>query len=354
MKRVSIFTTNSVEKLHPRIEMEVEILKRKGFNVNIVRSTERREGFLWEIVNLVTLKYFKWRAIYRFKKKLDACDIAHIYDLQLLPLAKKAFKKNKYVIYETLDDNVHLNFFAVSEKLKFLKPFRRIVTERMAEFERRFTSSYCAKVIVNSPNLIIKFSAEKVSYIPYSSPLEGVIAEKYSNEKETVFLYLGKLTEGKGSRIYKELIDQHNKKLIFFGKAYDSFSIDFIKNEPRVKQMGNMSAEELRFALRKVFNQYNPIGLSIILPENESYKWQEANKDIDYITMRVPFIGNDRPPTLEKIKKGVGVLFNKSDEVKQLLENENDFYTTCSFRCNELVKDYTCENFEQQLLLVYK
>lgn len=354
MKKVAIFTTNSVEKLHPRIEMEKSILEENGYSVVIVRSTERREGFIWEIINLFTLKYFKWRAIHRFKHQINDCDIAHIYDYQLLPLAKRAFKRGKKVIYETLDDNVHLNYFAVSQKLPFLKLFKGLIIRFASNYERRITEKFCCQVIVNSPNLIEKFNKEKVVYIPYSSPMQGINVQEFSPEKETVFLYLGKLTEGKGARIYKDLIEKHDLKLLFFGKAYDAISKDFIKNDSRVECKGNLTSTELKIELEKIFNLYNPVGLSIILPENESYKWQEANKDIDYIAMGIPFIGNDRPPTLAKIENGAGVLFSDTDSVNELLTNHNNFYTRCSANSKLIAQDYTREVFEDLFRKVYK
>ncbi len=353
MRRVTIFTTNSVEKLHPRIEMQKTILENNGFSVNLVLSTERREGFVWEIINLMTLKYFKWRAINRFKKQMDDCDIAHIYDLQLLPLAKVAHKKRKKVIYETIDDNVPLNFFAISKKLGFLNLFKGAIIRSMENYEKNFSNKYCHQIIVNSPNLIAKFKEGKVTYIPYSSPLQDLSSESFSEEKETVFLYLGKLTEGKGARIYKDLIEQHKHKMLFFGKAYDAFSIDFSVNNPMVLPMGNLTSSQLKTALLSAIKEYNLVGLSIILPENESYKWQEANKDIDYIAMGIPFIGNDRPPTLEKIEKGVGALYTESKQVNKLLTNTENFYNNCVLSCHSLEKHYTLDAFEIELLKVY-
>ncbi len=353
MKRVVIFTTNSVEKLHPRIEMEAEILKLNGFSVRIIKTTERSEGFFWELINVFTLKYFKWRAINQFKKELDFCDVAHIYDLQLLPLVKKAYKKNKFVIYETLDDSVHLIFFALAQRIKGLTAFKKIVTGAMASYERKISNRYCSKVIVNSPNLISKFDSEKVVYIPYSSPLEGLRAQKFSNQKETVFLYLGKLTEGKGARIYKDLLARFQKKLIFFGNTQDTFSKVFTAEDDRVIHIGNLTSVQLKSAIAEVLLKYNVIGLSIIFPENESYQWQEANKDIDYITMGIPFIGNDRPPTLEKINKGVGVLYNDYNNVNKLQTNEGELYNSCSNKCHELAENYRFEKFKKEFLLVY-
>lgn len=353
MKKVIIFTTNSVDKLHPRIVTEQQVLEENGFEVEIIRSFRRREGFFWEIINLLTLKYFKWGSINQFKRHLSGCDIAHIYDLQLLPLAKTACKKGKYVIYETLDDNVYLHFSSLSKKMPFLILLKKIITRRVANFERNFGRKYCDQVIVNSKNLLANFEPGNVNYIPYSSPMEGLVCSKYSSEKETVFLYLGKLTKGKGAEIYKSLIDKYQLKMIFFGKAYDGYSEAFVTNNNKIIKGGNLSSHELSIALAEVFQKYNAIGLSIILPENESYIWQEANKDIDYMSMGVPFIGNERPPTLEKIKAGCGVLWDDEHAIVALSENHNSLYDDVSKRCLEIAQNYSGASFKSSLLLLY-
>jgi glycosyltransferase involved in cell wall biosynthesis len=93
--------------------------------------------------------------------------------------------------------------------------------------------------------------------------------------------------------------------------------------------------------------------LSVIHPENESYLLQEANKDIDYIALGIPFIGNDRPPTLEKIKRGVGVLINDKHAIASLINNEHDQYNKCVASCAGIASDYSLEKFKISLLKVY-
>ena len=352
MKRVIIFTANSIEKIHPRIEMQQRILEENGFEVRVVRTETRREGPLWEIINLFGLKYFKFRAIKRFSSQIGECDIAHIYDLQLLPLAKKAKRSGKHVIYETLDDNVFLNFHAVSKKIFIIRPFKKLITGMMSRWERNFSGNHCDRIIVNSPNLLEKFVKEKVDYIPYTSPLEGLGIEGYDAEKETVFLYLGKLTVSKGTREYAHLLKQHKLQLFFFGKAYDKESVDLTVADS-VHSCGNLGMKDLRTELRKLFERYNPVGLSIIIPENESYALQEANKDIDYISMGIPFIGNERKPTMEKIRKGTGVLWNEDHAVSDLLGNRNAIYDQCVQACKREAEFYSNRNFTESLLKTY-
>lgn len=346
-KKVGIFTTNSVAKIHPRIEMQVRILESEGYEVEVVKTTTRRDNFFFELVNLLSLKYFKWGAILNFKKRIVEFDIVQIYDLQLLPLAKKAKRLKKKVIYETLDDNVHLNFFAVAKKIPFISVFKKIVIRKISKYERNFSNRYCDAVIVNSPNLLANFNQAELIY--YASSLEDLSIGTYDSTKETCFVYLGKLTVGKGTLIYKELIRQFDTQLIVLGKAYDEQSKELL-NDERVNYLGNFNSMELKKELEKLLKQFNLIGLSIIIPENKSYELQEANKDIDYMSMGVPFIGNERKPTYDKIKYGVGVLYTDNDAIDKLKYNKEESYNLKSQKAKTLYQEYNQKGFKDKYL----
>jgi hypothetical protein len=348
--KVGIFTTNSVDKLHPRIQMQQEILIDTGFDVHLIRSKNRREGFFFELLNLLFLKYFKWGFIQQSKKLLSNYEIIHIYDLQLLPLAKHAKLKGKKVIYETLDDNVHLNFHAVSKKLPFLKPFRSLIIGRMEKYERRTTRHNCDQVIVNSGNLLDIFDKSELIY--YASHLEILKVEKFDPKKKTAFLYLGKLTKAKGAEFYADLIKKHTIPLLFLGKAFDEAANKLLELDG-VEHLGEFNSMELIAKLKDLIAQYNLIGLSIILPENKSYALQEANKDIDYLSMNLPFIGNDRKPTIAKLKLGAGVLFSNEPEVMALVTNQEGKYDRCRANCSTIYKDFSQAQFKAKLLSIY-
>ena len=349
-KRVGIFTTNSVEKIHPRIEMQVEILKRKGYEVDVLRSTTKRESFIDELRNWFSLKFFKKGFITQNSRKIQAYDIVHVYDYQLLPLAKKAKKAGKKVVYETLDDMVHLHFYALQKKIVFLKLFKNIIIRRHAKYEREIAGLYCDAVIVNSRNLLENF--DKATLIYYASPLEGIHVPPFDSNKKTAFLYLGKLTESKGATIYEALINKHGKEMLFLGKPYDTTARKLVEHQS-VTSLGNLDALGLNQKLSELMTEYNLIGLSIIIPENKSYALQEANKDIDYLAMGMPFIGNSRVPTYEKIKDGAGVLYSEDNAVSQLCSNEREFYSNCGKKCIELYANYSQSKFEEKLVKIY-
>ncbi len=349
--KVGIFTTNSVDKIHPRIEMQLRILNDEGYDVELIRSQKNKEGFLFELLNLISLKYFKKRSIANFKKRIIEFDIVHVYDLQLLPLVKFAKGLNKKVIYETLDDNVHLHFYALSKKIPGLKTFEKSIIKHFSNFEKKYASKYCDSVIVNSPNLLVNF--EKANLIYYSSNLEGIKTEDYSSSKETRFIYIGKLSEGKGAREYKRLIDDFSVPMIFIGNTSDNVAEE-LSNDINVDYRGSFDSIGLKQELNSLIKKYNLIGLSIIIPENKSYALQEANKDIDYLCVQIPFIGNTRKPTYEKIKEGVGVLFSDEKGVNKLIYNKEYSYDKCRSEAKELYRPYSSHNFKSIYLKLVK
>lgn len=353
MSIVGIFASNSVDKIHPRIQMQIEMLEESGYEVRLFRTTTRRDSFFWEIRNWFALKYFKHGAIHRFRRNLAEVDCVHVYDLQLLPLLKYAKQQNKRTVYETLDDNVYLHFHALERIVPAFRIVKKAVTRRLARFELQYAKHYADHVLVNSPNLMEKFEKDQAIYLPYASPLEPSLMAMYDASKPVAFVYLGKLTASKGAAEYLELVQRFDKELFVFGKVFDQLAKTLVA-DPRVHEIGNFNALELRAELQQLAGQYNLIGLSIIHPENESYRLQEANKDIDYIALGIPIIGNDRLPTYQKIQHGAGCLYGDDAAINHLIRNEGNFYTNCQKSCEELAQNYTRSNFRRILSSVYQ
>jgi len=351
--KVKIFTCNSFQKIHPRIVMQVGILSSNGYDVEVVKSAKERETGFQGMLNMRSLKYFRWAAIKEFKLQLDNCDIVHIYDFQLLPLAIYAKKRGKKVVYETLDDNVHLHFYALKNRIPLLGLFQKQVINFFSKKEKNISRNYCDSVIVNSANLLKNFNNKSTNLIYYASNLKAS-NHLFDENKEVRFLYVGKLTKDKGAAVYEELIRHFKVKLIFYGHFGDNYSKHLLQENNLLEERGNLDVEELDSMLKKDIETYNIVGLSVVFPVNESYKFQEANKDIDYITMSIPFVGNDRPPTLDKIKKGAGVLNTKIEDVTNLLENKNNSYNTIVNNSYSIIKEYSLDTFRHKLLAVYK
>lgn len=351
MKKVGIFTTNSFEKLHPRIQMQKEILEQNGYWVSVVKTSTKKDSFFFESINLFTFKYFKWGAIRNFRNKLDEFDIVHVYDFQLLPLAKKAQKKGKKVVYETLDDNVYLTFYDLQKRLPLLKILKKIIIQRYSSYERKIAREFCDETIVNSPNLLENFDTANLIY--YASNLEGAKLHSFNSSKQTAFLYLGKLSEAKGAKEYPKILSRFNMKCFVVGGLADD-SAKTMSLHANVDYLGSHSSDTLLTKIEGLCSEYNLIGFSIIKPQNKSYALQEANKDIDYMSIGLPIVGNKRKPTFEKIKKGAGVLFSDDNGIMNLIENKNKFYEDCSEKSREqYLENYSKSEFSERLLKVY-
>jgi len=351
---VKLFTAFPRNPLHPRLEMQLNYFRDQQIEVECFFDDKSSVSTFNKFRTKLCLKYFRWDLISGYVPKIAENGFVHIYDFRLLPLAKYASKKGNKVIYETLDDNVHLHAHELIKKSKFFALVKPLLIWYFGGKEKRLIRDYVNQVIVNSPNLI-EISPEKSELIYYASPFEGVRIDEFDSEKETVFVYLGKLTKSKGTSEYKVLQKEFGTQVHFFGEAKDQFSKDWITGNPFIQHHGNMSSKELEKALTQLSEQYNLIGLSIIIPENRSYALQEANKDIDYMCLGIPFIGNERKPTYEKIKAGAGVLFSDYEAISDLMYNRNNRYTLTSQTQHELYNaSYSKAIFTQKLAELYR
>lgn len=349
---IYFFTIFKKAPLHPRLEMQLQWLKEQGWQTTCFFGDEP-QGIWYKWLNKLTWKLVRWDLIQRNRKKIQPGSVVHIYDFTLLRLAKYAKRKGCTVVYETLDDNVYLHLFSIRGKGSFFRWIAPLLERKLVAWEKHYCDHYCDHVIINSPNLA-KIAPGKAKLIYYASPFEGFSIPAYEAQKETVLLYLGKLTTSKGAAIYQDLVKQTGLNMHFFGEAKDRFSKQWITEDERVVHHGNKNSAELNAALADLAKRFNLVGLSIIIPDNESYALQEANKDIDYLCIGLPFIGNERKPTKEKIDAGAGVLYTDAVAIQRLINNENGWYDQMSKRQKELYSEqYSKTIFFERFATVY-
>ena len=76
---------------------------------------------------------------------------------------------------------------------------------------------------------------------------------------------------------------------------------------------------------------------------------QEANKDIDYLALGIPIIGNHRFPTEEKIYAGCGVFIENESDIKRLISSES-MREEISVKCRDYyLTHYSFERFTNGL-----
>lgn len=347
--KVVIYTMQPLNSLPPRIRMEKQILEDAGCEVEVCGSTytKKEMTFFEKLMYYSTLSYFRWDLIKNYRLQKKKGDIAIVYDLCLLPLTKNLSKSFNRIIYETLDNNVALTFFHLSQQYPFIKPAGNMVKGIIAGMEKKWIRKHTDHLIVNSQYLYeILGGLVDTTINIYASPFE-----KFSHQTapadghKPAFLYLGIFSADKGAETVLELQSQYNIPLYIFGDP--KFKIP---NKAGIFWQNRMPIDELYSQLSDLLKEFRFIGISLIKSTNESYANQEANKEADYLSLGIPFIGNQRRTTLEKIREGVGCFLHENHKISQLI-NDAQYYASVS----EQAKKYYAQNlsmnhFKQQLL----
>lgn len=349
---LKVFTIFKEKPIHPRLEMQMKWWKNNNIPFKIYYIQPEKE-FYFKVINRLTLKMTRWDLVALFKKEINPKDTVLIYDYTLLPLVKFAKNKNAKVYFETLDDNPYLLQHAYEKKSFIFKIIKPLTLNYLIKRETFILRTYADKVIVNSTNLL-KLKDKNCFFLPYSSPFESHSIGDYNKDLPCCFLYIGKLTIDKGAMEYKNLVEKFNLNFVFAGEAKDDFSKKWIQSLPQKNYLGFLNSTDLLKELNILSKKYNIIGLSIIWPSNKSYAMQEANKDIDYLALKIPFIGNERIPTFEKIKSGAAVYYNDHNAITSLIENKEDLYTKIQINQSNLYfNKYSSTIFNQMMNKIY-
>lgn len=351
-----ILTPYSFNPLHPRLEYVEKYLIKHGYDVK--KYNLKCKNRVINKLNWLTLTFFQipsfFKAIkylWKYKKEIK---IVYIQDLQYLPIAMIAKVFKKKVIYDTLDNNVELNFYHLSNRFKMFQKLS-FIKETISFIEKKITKYFCDKIIVNSKALATYFEPNQTNLLYYTSPFEK--KTEMNSNNEIAFLYLGGFWKMKGSEIILDFIEKHNKKLFIFGmlNKKEKDIVDRIKlldNLGLVIYVDRLSSEALENKLSELVKTYKLIGFSLTQEVNLSNATQEINKDIDYLAMGIPIVGNHRKPTEEKIEAGCGVFIDNSEDVEKLLSDET-FYAEVSDNCIAYYhQNYAQDIFEKKLLEV--
>ncbi|MCK4441799.1 MAG: hypothetical protein KAU90_07310, partial [Sulfurovaceae bacterium] len=313
---ILILTPYSFNPLHPRLEYIEKYLIKNGYNVkkynlNCINRVIAK-------LNWLSLTFFQVLAFFKSIKYLwkynSEIEIVYIQDLQYLHISLIAKLFRKKVIYDTLDNNMELNFYHLSNRFTFFKKLSFIKTI-VSFVEKRIAKYFCDEVVVNSKALVEYFRPIDVKLIYYTSPFENKF--KINFEKPIAFLYLGAFSKDKGANEILNFLDNQKYKSFIFGDTTVDI-LDNIKRNSNISYEKRVSSTKLIELLNDIFSGYRLIGFSLIKDVHYSYATQEANKDIDYLAMGVPLIGNYRKPTKEKIDAGCGVFIDDNINVQRL------------------------------------
>lgn len=350
-KPIGVFTNRSLNPLHPRLYSMKLGLEEMGFEVDFITNITKSNSLLSRI-NWLSLWFFDLYGILRLRKFIGRYDLVFVMDLRLLPLVKIARRRGCKVIYETLDNNVHLRFYQLSNRFSFFKLFKGPIISLMTKIEKHYAFKYCDNIIVNSKALKSYFE-DRANLLYYYSPLEE-IGKKNNPDQNPAFLYLGEFSKDKGAEEVLEIQKRYNLPLFIIGNIESNDVVNSIRNDDLISYYSRMDIISMQKLLIEISGKYFLIGTSLIKPVHYSYETQEANKEIDYMSMGIPFIGNHRLPTGEKIMDGCGVFSNDDDGIMGLINNPDVRRKMSDVAFSYYQKHYQSELYNMSLNKIVK
>ena len=335
--------------MHARLETLVNYFNSR--NIEFAFESPSRHNHIFRRVNWLSLWFFDLYGISRLKKRVHNYEIIFINDLVLLPLASYAHKCGKRVIYETLDINVHLRTYGLTKRFPVLKPFRKQIISVFSRKEKRLSGRYCDQIIVNSRALKNYFESKAI-LLYYSSPLENLGMNHF--KLTPALVYFGAITEDKGAWEMIELQKKLDLPLYCFGRVQNKEILAALTESTNVIFKPHKSVDIFVKSLRELLEKHYLIGLSLIKPTNFSYQTQEANKDIDYLALGIPIIGNNRLPTAEKIEAGCGVYIEQDKEIQELISQQESKQSYSENCLKYYQENYSMSHFIQKLDSIFE
>lgn len=338
VNKICFITPYHMQPPAPRVLMEMEILKKENFIVDMLfppkeLGIHQRNLYLKNEFNKIKNNYDKFI----------------IYDLlslvYLSPIIKQVGKEK--IIYEVLDSFPHYYSYKIFKR-NFLDKFAVFCLDKLEEF---YIKQYTNAVLVNSNSLFNRLTkySKNVNTLLYSSPFEN---KTFYNNPNLVpaFLYIGLFNKEKGAEEIISLASK-NKNINFY--IIGDIKIDIKEKLNNIIFYNRVESNKLFSILKKISQKNFLFGLSLIKSINKSYAMQEANKDIDYLALGIPIIGNKRLATYEKIQKGAGLLIDDKNLLEKIFDRS--LKEKLSLKAKELYKlYYSFDNFKRTLINVCK
>jgi hypothetical protein len=316
--KIAFFTPRSINPLHPRLVAYDRFFREKGVQVDYINCSDYKPSIASRL-NWLSLYFFDTHAVKKCLPFIAMYDLIIVTDMKYLPLVRYAKRAGKIVWYETIDHNVYLRFYQLENKIPAARVFKNQIIKHFLGVEKQLTTKYCNEVIVNSDSLKQYFEGRATTLF-YSSPFENMLAFN-DPVKPAALLYLGAFTSDKGAERILELQDSLTIPLFIFGSAPDASLLQRLRQNTNVHYTPKLSSADLTAALVKLFNEYFFFGFSLIKPVHYSYEVQEANKDIDYLCMGIPLIGNRRITTKVKVEAGCGLFEDDPKLEEKILDS---------------------------------
>ncbi|MDD4027946.1 MAG: glycosyltransferase [Bacilli bacterium] len=327
-------------------------LHKKGYDVILYARIDEET-----CVDGISVKPYKYRnRFFRFIKMplllykiiLEKADAYHLHNPDTIPLGLflKLFKKK--VVYDT-----HENFkIRIMNRNWIPKPLRKIVSN-IIDLSERIMSSCANYTIVTQEGQLNKFKRSVLinnSPIVNNDNITNTIrrSEEIDDKSELRLIYLGVISEDRGSLKMLELVHKLNEitesRLWLLGQVAEQKIIDNLKTHKGwkyVDYLGRLPQEEAFSYLAK-----SSVAL-IILQDKEQYEDTSPNKLFEYLMYGIPFIASDFPNWKNQIDSIKAGYFVNPKDVNEIIEKilylkkNPDVYS----RMRSVGPKYVLENF---------
>lgn len=324
-------------------------------NVPVHRIKLKSRG--WSKHKLVQiLKYFEFA--YKVIKQYKKSDIIHCNDLNTLPIGviiKKFFNENAKIVYDAHEYEIN----DTPNESKYLI--------RVKYFLEKFLIKYADKVITVSDSIANEYSKmyniEKPALVLNTPPYKkiekkNIFRETFGiKENQTIFLYQGGLSKGRGIEILVEAfksINNENAVIVFMGYG----PLEGLIKETS-KEFKNIYFHQA--VQHDVLLDYtSSADFGILFYENTclNHYYCLPNKIFEYLMAEIPVIVSnlyEMKRFVESNKVGIVVKENTPEGLKEAIKDAMKLdREELKFNIQKVKSIYNWENQEKVLLKVYK
>lgn len=373
MKKVTSIVLNNF-KNDSRVLKENISLQKAGYKVKVValyeEPLEEYENVQNIPVNRIKLKTRSWSKnkmiqilkyfefIYKVIKQYKNSSIIHCNDLNTLPIGviiKKFFNKDAKIVYDAHEYEINDTPNESRYKIK------------MKYILENFLIKYADKVITVSDSIaneyVKLYGIEKPALVLNTPPYKdiqkkNIFRETFGiQENQTIFLYQGGLSHGRGIEILLETfktIDDENAVIVFMG--YGSLENMIKKTSKEYKNIYLHQAVSTTALLD--YTSSADFGISTIEDSCLSYRYCLPNKLFEYLMAEIPVIVSNlyEMRRLVKINR-IGIVAEENTPqglkkaIKEAVKLDKEELKT---NIQKVKTIYNWEEQEKVLLNVYK
>ena len=373
MKKVTSIVLNNF-KNDSRVLKENISLQRAGYDVQVVALHEellnefekvqnipvhrvKLKSRGWSKQKLVQLiKYFEF--IFRVVKQYKTSDILHCNDLNALPIGviiKNFFNKDAKIVYDAHEYEINdvPNQSQRSIKIKYyIEKFFIKYADKVITVSDSIANEYVKLYGIEKPALVLNTPSYKE--IEKKNIFRETLGIK---ENQTIFLYQGGLSKGRGIEILLEAfksIDNKNAVIVFMGYGTLENLIQKISKEYKNIYFHKAVSPDVLLD----YTSSADFGISTIEDSCLSYRYCLPNKMFEYLMAGIPVIVSnlyEMKRLVESNMVGTVAKENTSDVLKEAIKEAVKLdKVELKINIQKVKAIYNWEEQEKILLDVYK